>query len=237
MEEKEITIVIASQKTLADKQANIDAFVSMAGCNLEIIFIEENTSSLSEVYNQAFDMARNNIVVFTHDDVVPLKQDWGKDLIELYESNQEYGIIGVAGSKHYGLDDKLEWWYQKNGLVGMIFHGTEEKSFFSLFKPFNLKSDIEEVSVIDGVFISCRKDKITENFDKSIEGFHFYDIDFCLSNRNRKTCKIGVTSNICLRHESTGKPNEQWVSNGLKIKEKHKDKLPLKTFDNEYKKR
>lgn len=230
MDEKEITLVIASPKTLSDKQKNVDTFISMADCSLEIIFIEENTFGLSEIYNKAFDMARNNIVVFTHDDVVPLKQGWGKELIRLYEENDQYGIIGVAGSKHYGLDNKIEWWYSKNETVGMIFHGTEEKSFFSLFKPWNNKNDIEEVSVIDGVFISCRKDKITENFDKDLKGFHFYDIDFCLSNIDRKSCKIGVTNNICLRHESPGNANEEWAKNGFKIKEKHKDKFPLKTY-------
>lgn len=229
MEDKKITLIIASSKSKEEKKQYIETFTQTCGCEIEIIFIGDNKNSLSEVYQQALDNATSDFVVFTHDDVTPLKPNWGVTIINLFKTHKEFGIIGVAGSKHYGLDKKIEWWYSKNIAKGMIFHGTEEKSWFSMFSPYNLKTDLDEVSVIDGVFIACNKNRLKYGFDTEIKGFHFYDIAFCTANFGH--CKIGVTDRICLRHESVGQPNEEFIKQGLYVQEKYKDKLPLKIFN------
>lgn len=228
--ENKVTLIIASAQT-EERKTNIEKFLSMAECEVELVFISNNKKGLTEVYQNELEKATTDIVVFSHDDVVPLKKGWGKELIRLFTENPQYGILGVAGSKNYGLDRQIHWWYEKNQRIGMIFHGTEKKSWLTIFSPYNLKREIEEVAVIDGVFIACVKSRIQSGFDRDLEGFHFYDIDFCISNFGNKKCKIGVTNNICLRHESGGPTNESWVKNGNIVFQKHQNKLPLRVFE------
>lgn len=225
-----ITLVIASSFSSEEKKEYIERYINTAGCDIDIIFIENNSESLTKVYQTELEECQTDIVVFTHDDTVPLREGWGREIIDIFSEYKDFGIIGIAGSKHYGIDKKLEWWYGKNQCVGMIFHGSKEKNWLTIFTPYNLKSKVTEVSVIDGVFMACVKSRLKHGFDTNIEGFHFYDIDFCISNFGYKDCKIGVTDRIPLRHESGGNPNDAWVQNGLKVVEKHSNKLPLKIF-------
>lgn len=232
-----ITLVIASSFSGEEKKEYIERFGNTAGCNIDIIFIENNSESLTKVYQTELEECKTDLIVFTHDDVVPLCEGWGRKLIDIFTENKQFGIVGVAGGKCYGIDKKLEWWYHRNQCVGMIFHGTETNNWFTMFTPYNTKSEITEVSVIDGVFMACVKSRLKCGFDTNIEGFHFYDIDFCISNFGHKGCKIGVTDRIPLRHESGGNPNDIWIQNGLKVVNKHSNKLPLKIFNNGSKKR
>ena len=35
---------------------------------------------------------------------------------------------------------------------------------------------------VDGVFMAVNRQQLAENFNETLSGFHFYDIDFCLNN-------------------------------------------------------
>jgi hypothetical protein len=65
------------------------------------------------------------------------------------------------------------------------------------------------------------------NFDDSIKGFHFYEVDFCFRNFS-KGVKIGVTSDIDVTHLSIGMTNEEWDKNRKIFAEKYKNNLPIK---------
>jgi hypothetical protein len=54
-----------------------------------------------------------------------------------------------------------------------------------------------------------------------------YDIYFCLSNFFKKKCKIGVTTNIRLAHNSIGKLKDSWYKNRDIINEKFGNKFPI----------
>ena len=228
--ESRITLVIASASPSAEKVDKIQQFANCAGCPVDVIFYENNRSSLTEIYQQELEESTNDVIVFTHDDIEALRDGWGAEVLRILSENPQYGILGVAGCKCYGMDGNYKWWDKKNNLRGMIFHGNEKNSWLSIYSPYNTKSDVEEVSIIDGVFMACVKSRLHYGFDTNIKGFHFYDIDFCISNFGFKDCKIGVTNKICLRHDSDGMTNEQWEENGKFVIEKHKNKLPLKIF-------
>jgi hypothetical protein len=71
------------------------------------------------------------------------------------------------------------------------------------------------------------KEKIKCDFDEKVEGFHFYEIDFCFRNY-LEGVKIGVTSDIDVTHLSIGQTNEKWEENRKIFAEKYKDNLPAK---------
>ena len=147
-------------------------------------------------------------MVFVHDDIEFLRDGWGKEVIRLFKDNKKYGIIGVAGSAQF--DQNGAWWnYEKK--YGQVLHRHEGKTWLSTFSPL-LTKDLEEVAVIDGVFIAIDKKRITQNFVSKLESKHMYDIAFCLANITDKKnkYKIGVTTNIRIAHNSLGKVDDSW---------------------------
>ena len=87
---------------------------------------------------------------------------------------------------------------------------------------------MDNVVVVDGLFFAVNKNIIKETFDESVEGFHFYDVDFSFRNYIAGV-KVGVTSDIDVTHLSIGETNQQWDENRKLFAEKYKDNLPTKS--------
>jgi len=191
--------------------------------NAEVIEIINNGESLTKCYNRGLKQAKNDIVVFCHDDITIETKQWGKKLKRLYDNNEEYGILGVAGSKF--LPESGQWWAKRKKMYGRVKHTSDGKSWLSAYSP-DINNDIEDVVVVDGVFFSIHKGRIKKDFDESVEGFHFYDVDFCFQNY-LDGVKVGVHTNLRVNHQSVGQTNEQWEENRKLFSEKYKDNLPV----------
>jgi len=191
--------------------------------NAEVIEIINNGESLTKCYNRGLKQAKNDIVVFCHDDITIETKQWGKKLKRLYDNNEEYGILGVAGSKF--LPESGQWWAKRKKMYGRVKHTSDGKSWLSAYSP-DINKDIEDVVVVDGVFFSIHKGRIKKDFDESVEGFHFYDVDFCFQNY-LEGVKVGVHTNLRVNHQSVGQTNEQWEENRKLFSEKYKDNLPV----------
>lgn len=225
MEDK-ITVIFCSKKNGEENKGFIDHIKETCGCDLNVICVHNPDGiSLSKIYA---DMTVNeeietNIIVYIHDDIEFLRKGWGKEVLRLFNENEKYGIIGVAGSAQF--DENGAWWnYEKK--FGQVLHRWEGKSWLTAFSPL-LDKDLQEVAVIDGLFIAIHKKRISENFSREIESFDFYDINFCLSNLLKKKCKIGVTTNIRVAHNSIGKLKDSWYKNREIINEKFGRKFPI----------
>lgn len=229
-EYEKISVVIPSLHTKEEKKEFIEMLEKTSDYPLDIFFVEKNTKGLTEVYENYLDESPNDIIVYIHDDIEFLKNGWGKEIVSLFTKYPKYGVIGVAGTRCFGEDIKMNWWHNKEASRGMVFHGNSEKSWITIFSPYNLKSPITEVVVVDGLFIACERERLAYGFDEDLKGFHFYDIDFCLSNFLSRECKIGVTDRICIRHNSVGNINEEWKKNAVYVYKKYKNNLPIKLF-------
>ena len=225
MEDK-ITVIFCSKKNGEENKGFIDHIKETCGCDLNVICVHNPDGiSISKIYA---DMTVNeeietNIIVYIHDDIEFLRKGWGKEILRLFNENAKYGIIGVAGSAQF--DENGAWWnYEKK--FGQVLHRWEGKSWLTAFSPL-LDKDLQEVAVIDGLFIAIHKKRISENFSREIESFDFYDIHFCLSNLLKKKCKIGVTTNIRVAHNSIGKLKDSWYKNREIINEKFGRKFPI----------
>lgn len=224
--DKKIAIIVCSKKTSEENKDFIEHVKESCGCDAHVYLIHNPEGvSLSKIYadmvvNKEID---NDILVFIHDDIEFLKKNWGKEVLRLFNENEDYGIIGVAGSAQF--DENGAWWnYPKK--FGQVLHRNEGKSWLTAFSPL-LEKDLQEVVVIDGLFMAVNKRRIAENFDREKLMFDFYDIYFCLANYLSKKCKIGVTTNIRLAHNSIGRLRNDWYASRDFINEKFGKYFPI----------
>lgn len=228
----ELSIVFCTRKKKEECKDFIDHLNETCGLEPKILCVcNPDGMSLSMIYADMMtsDEIDGDIVLFIHDDIEFLKKGWGNEIIRLFKENEQYGIIGVAGSAEF--DEKAAWWNYKK-IFGQVLHRSDGKSWLTAFSPL-LEKDLQEVAVIDGLFIGVNRKRITENFNRKLGGFDFYDIDFCLSNLLDGKTKIGVTTNIRIAHNSTGKLKPSWYENREIINKKFKNNYPIDVLKNE----
>jgi|688.fasta_scaffold03232_10 hypothetical protein len=194
----------------------------------EVIEVVNNgEKSLSIVYNEILSKSKNNIVVLCHDDIYFEGKNWGKKIISHFESS-DYGILGVAGTTD--IPENGMWWGDRTKMVGIVNHENDGKKWESKYSN-GFFNEVLQVCLIDGLFISINKEKIKKNFNEEVDGFHFYDVTFCVENY-LSDVKIGVIYDVRLTHKSIGMTNEKWEKNRLIFVEKFKSNLPIKLSPN-----
>lgn len=221
-----ITIVYSTREHKPEFKKQIENTIGIR--DFEILeFVNNGEKSLTQVYNEGLNQSKNNIVVFTHDDIILETNNWGKKLVKHFSKNSEYGIIGIAGTTDL-IDGR--WWSIKESMTGIVSHQQGDKKWTNRYSE-EQNEKIKDVVVIDGLFFVVQKDKIKNNFDEDFNGFHFYDVSFSFSNYLSKV-KVGVITNIRVTHLSIGMTNQQWEDNKKIFEEKYKDKLPVRLSDN-----
>lgn len=191
---------------------------------VQVIPVENNGEfSLTQVYNKILNEAENDIVVFCHDDLKFDTTGWMYKIESHFKKNPDYGIIGLAGSKYMPISGR--WWEIQSTMFGIVNHESEGKKWESKYSK-EIGNKLEPTIIVDGLFFAINKKNITETFDESVEGFHFYDIDFCFRNY-LKNVKIGVCTDIRVTHLSVGQTNEQWEINRTIFSEKFAEQLPV----------
>lgn len=216
-----ITVIYCTRETKPEHKEHL---IKTSGLhkNIEVIEIINNGESLTKVYNRGLKQAKNDIVVFCHDDLTIETKQWGNKLIKMFDKNPEFGIIGVAGSKNMPVSG--QWWVDPKKMYGRVAHTHEGKTWLSAYSD-DLGQDLEEVVVCDGVWFAVNKSRIKKEFNEKVEGFHFYDVTFAFENY-LDGVKVGVTTAIRINHQSIGMTNEAWEKNRSDFSETFKDNLP-----------
>lgn len=223
-----ISIIICSRNKEIPEELYLN-LKKTTGCDFELINIDNslNRYTIFEAYNIGIRRATTPILVFLHDDVILITEDWGLKLIEIFESNPDVGLVGVAGSK---IKTKIPsaWWENNEEFLVMniIQHNVQSSQKITHIKGF-FDSSLEEVAIIDGVFMALRKEEGLF-FDESMSGFHNYDLNLSLEVIKRGR-KIAVTNQILLEHYSAGKINGEWIKSNLKLTKIYKNHLPIQS--------
>ena len=184
--------------------------------------VNNGDRSLSMVYNEIISESENEIVVLCHDEIYFETSNWAKKLIKHFEKT-DYGVLGVAGTTN--MDVSGMWWTDSTKMVGIVNHESGGKKWESRYAN-GIPNSIQEVCLVDGLFLAINTKKIKNNFDESFDGFHFYDVSFCTENFLQGV-KIGVIYDIRITHKSIGMTNQQWDENRKKYVEKYESKLPF----------
>lgn len=185
--------------------------------------INNGEKSLSQVYNEILDESKTDIVVLCHDDIYFDTSSWYNKLMKHFDKT-DYGILGVAGTSSIPKSGK--WWEERKKMVGIVNHEHNGKKWESKYSN-SFQNSICQTIIVDGLFIAVSKSRIKKKFNEEFEGFHFYDIPFCLEN-HIEGVKVGVITNIRITHKSIGQTNQQWEDNRKLFEKKYAEYLPLK---------
>ena len=190
--------------------------------DVTVLHYENNGQySLSELYNRGLNESKDDYVVFMHDDL-KLGKNWLKKTIT-HLSNSDYGILGVAGTWNMGVDGR--WWTKRETMMGQVYHEKDGKKWLSKYCG-DMKNYITEAVIVDGLYFAVNKSLIKINFNEKYDGFHFYDVTFCIENFLRGV-KIGIMYNIEITHLSIGETNEKWELHRQKFVSEYSNNLPL----------
>ena len=187
-----------------------------------LVYENDGINSLTEIYNIGLKEAKNDIIVFMHDDLILETANMTPKIVKLFEKHPEYGIIGVAGT------DKLtsgRWWDTRDNMFGVVGHIHEGKRHVNHYSKGSFVDVLKPVVVVDGLFFMVDRRRIKKHFNEDFKGFHFYDISFCYENF-KEGVKIGVTTKISLTHKSIGMVNKQWEKNKLFFEALYEKELP-----------
>jgi hypothetical protein len=188
------------------------------------IYENDGLNSLTEIYNIGLNESKNDIVVFMHDDLILGTRNMTPKVVKLFEQHSEYGIIGIAGT------DKLTsgmWWQNRENMFGVVGHIHEGKRHVNHYSKGTFNEKLKDVVVVDGLFFMVHKNRLKKEFNEQFEGYHFYDISFCVDNY-LEGVKIGVTTKFDITHKSIGMTNKKWEKNKLFFEALYDKNLPLK---------
>jgi GT2 family glycosyltransferase len=225
-----VSIIICSRKPELEATLILNIKETI-GCQYEIISIDNslNSYSIFSAYNQGASQSKYDLLCFMHEDIMFKTINWGLEIVKILRK-PTIGVIGVAGAvvktkapspwwiaNGYKADEYLRYNIIQNRKKGWVHEQSNPES-----------NTLSEVAVLDGVWLCCRKD-VWEHIkfdEKLFSGFHFYDLDFCLSVIERSYKNYAV-HDILIEHNSTGNVNAEWLNAAEIFHEKWRHVLPI----------
>jgi hypothetical protein len=207
------------------------------GIPYEVICVDNSTGrySIFEAYNDGASRAKYDLLCFMHADILFHTGNWG-GIVAGKLGNKEVGVIGVAGAI-YKSASPSPWW---------ISDGEDHTGYqrFNLLQHFSTgikkqqaggnggQGSWDEVLVLDGVWLCCRKETWRETpFDeKKYGGFHFYDLDFSMAV-HKNGYRNFVSQEILLEHFSAGNVDANWIRSAVVFHKKWRNVLPMSVDD------
>jgi hypothetical protein len=217
-----ISVVISTKKIDDNYLKHVERMFSHPKTEVNI-YENDGVSSLTEIYNIGLKESKNEIVVFMHDDLILETPHMNPKIVKLFEKHSEYGIIGIAGT------DKLTsgcWWENRENMFGVVGHIHEGKRHVNKYSKGSYNDVLKNVVIVDGLFFAVHKGRIKKEFNEQFEGFHFYDISFCVDNL-LEGVKIGLTTKFGVTHLSIGVTNKKWEKNKLYFEALFDKNLPI----------
>jgi len=217
-----VSVVISTKKIDESYREHVRKMFSQPDTEI-LMYENDGQMSLTQVYNKGLKESVNDIVVFMHDDLILETSNMTPKIVKLFEKHFEYGIIGIAGT------DKLTsgmWWQNRENMFGVVGHVHEGKRHVNHYSKGVFNDVLKDVVIVDGLFFMVRKSLLKKEFNEQFEGFHFYDISFCVENY-LESVKVGLTTKIGVTHMSVGVTNKQWEKNKLFFEALYDKNLPL----------
>lgn len=170
----------------------------MAGHDWELIAITD-AKSLCEAYNRGARRARGDVVVFCHDDIEILDEEFASRLAAALEGAD---VVGVWGTTR--VTGPAVAWSGRPHVHGWVTHLAGAAGFLpsicSLAPP-----QVDRAEAIDGLFMAMHRrvlDRVTFDAER-FDGFHFYDLDFSY-RAFLAGFRLRIQCDLLLTHASTG---------------------------------
>ena len=217
-----VSVVISTRKIDESYVSHVKKMFSHPKTQI-LIYENDGEKSLTQIYNMGLKESENDIVVFMHDDLILETTNITPKIVKMLEKHPEYGIIGIAGT------DKLTsgmWWQNRDNMSGVVGHLHQGKRHVNRYSKGVFNDVLKDVVVVDGLFFIVHKNRIKKEFNEEFEGFHFYDISFCVENY-LDGVKVGLTTKFEVTHKSIGEVNKKWEKNKLFFEALYGKSLPL----------
>jgi protein O-GlcNAc transferase len=191
--------------------------------DVEVIGIHD-AKSICEGYNRGASLSRGDVLIFCHDDIEIIHDDFAPRLLSHL---QTHDLIGVAGTSKLVNGD---WRHGGPPNVhGQIIHRPPNDASFVaanmssyIYLGIGLQgATIENIQAVDGVFIATKRavwEKLRFDQD-TFDGFHLYDIDFSY-RAFLAGYKLAIPLDLLLIHFSIGRYDQMWQKYNLKFLEK-----------------
>lgn len=128
------------------------------------VLTNEGAHSMASGYNEVMKMSDADIKIYMHQDVFIINPHFLFDIIDIFESDPKIGMIGMVGYKK--VNDNAVMWREKR--VG----DTSYYKPWELVFPFDVRKDINDVAIIDGLMMVTSKDI---EWDERFDAWDFYD--------------------------------------------------------------
>jgi len=145
-------------------------------------------------YNAAMKESDAKYKIYMHQDAYILNKNFLLDLLDIFRSDEEIGLVGMIGSTD--VPESLVWW-ESDFIVGCVYDST--KAATRLPQPSKDEKTYGEVSLVDGVLIATQYDLPWR--EDLFDGWHFYDISQSCEFR-RKNYKVFIAD----QYTSDGTP-------------------------------
>lgn len=189
------------------KYSRVEASYALAFGDVpwELVGIHD-ARSLAEGYARGLARSRGEVIVFSHDDIGILSADLGGALARALRVADVVGVVGTTR-----LCGPAYAWGGKAYTRGRIAEPANESGGLRLVVYNPAPGVTAGIEAIDGVFMAARRETVSGiGFDAgTFDGFHLYDIDFSF-RAHRAGRRVAVTSEIVLRHDSTGGFDAGW---------------------------
>ncbi|MCL2182583.1 MAG: glycosyltransferase family protein [Chitinispirillia bacterium] len=220
-----VTVIISARNPVPEStlERNIR---KTAGAPIELFIINNaaGTNGLASVYNFGAARSRGDVLVFMHDDAFFMTENWAPILEGVFAQDPRIGVAGVAGTQYLHSDNPSWTAAGQPFIQGRIVHDLQNGDFFATL--FSQEREMADVVACSGVFFAVRRTLLTQfGFDAAaFGGFSFHDLDFCM--QARKTWRVVVTSDILIKHRSTGTYDKEWQRYGQVFLQKWAGLLP-----------
>lgn len=231
---RKLSVIFSSHLGDEHNQKFIEHLKKTSGIQIHVECIENmNQYSLTEAYNIGWkkldELERGkDIIVFCHNDITIRTQNWGKTLVNLFNTFTDYDVLGIAGTTEVNAHGA--WWLDKEGkmnfskMFGRVWHTNGLRNWESVYSE--KINGVKPVVIVDGLFFAVNGETILKRFNEDFKNFHYYDVSFSFENY-LEGCNIGVIDKISVLHQSVGMTNAAWEANRVQFATLYKDELPV----------
>jgi hypothetical protein len=187
----------------------------------ESIFIKYNDAIKKLIENKETPLKDADIVCFCHEDVKLIDPFFVPKIELVFSEREDVGLCGVVGTAVLG--DGGAWWH--NNSDNLRGHVMQENGTSAEHLIKGKVGYFDDLVAIDGLCFFIRGSLLIDGlrFDNdTYDGFHFYDIDTCISVLERGF-KIAC-ADILVQHKSIGdvSKNKSWYDSRDKFVSKWK---------------
>ncbi|MGL4772507.1 MAG: glycosyltransferase family protein, partial [Clostridium sp.] len=150
----------------------LEQLIVPEGYNIEIVPVY-GAKSITSGYNDGIKNARGKYKVYLHQDVYITNPYFIRDTLKVFESDENIGLIGLAGSKLTSNDGV---WWNSPLTFGIVY---EIRTAGLKILEFKMATSLyEEVDIVDGLLMMTQYD-IPWRADV-FDGWHYYDASQCM---------------------------------------------------------